>query len=350
MINGASLKAYAVERFKDAKDAKDVEVLRLGSGVHGTGFMLKITHNSGLETTYVIKELAPQGLGHDYPSDRAAVFLLALDEYNKLPRHVKAVDVLSLDKGGVLKSIGGGEEYYLLMETATGLDYFNDLEAMRDKAELSDTDRLRIKAMTAYLAEIHKIKADNRQIYWRKIRDTIGHGECLMGVFDLYPDGTMPYEAMAEIEKLCVDWRARLKTKHHRLCQIHGDFHPGNVWFRSDTEFTLLDRSRGAFGDAADDITAMSINYLFYSVMYHGDLRGAYREAFMLFFEDYLNLSGDNELLEVLAPFYAFRGAVVCHPLFYPNLSNERRQIIMDFVKRVLRSDRFNPPEIDSYF
>jgi hypothetical protein len=346
MINEASLKAYAVERFKGAKD---IEVFKLGSGVHGTGFMLKITHNSGAETTYVLKELAAEGLGHDYPSDRAAVFLLALEEYNRLPRHVRAVDVLSLGKAGDITSIGGGVDYYLLMETASGTDYFNDLEAMRDKANLSETEKIRIKAMTAYLADIHKTKKNNKHLYWRKIRDTIGHGECLMGVFDFYPDGTISYETMAEIEKLCVDWRARLKPRYHRLCQIHGDFHPGNVWFQSDTDFILLDRSRGAFGDAADDITAMSINYLFYSVMYHGDMRGAYREAFMLFFEDYLTLSSDHELLEVLAPFYAFRGAVVCHPLFYPNLSPERRQVILGFVKGILRSDRFTPFEIDRY-
>lgn len=346
MIDQGSLKAYAVERFSTAKD---VEVIRLGSGVHGTGFMLKITHHTGADTYYVVKELAPQALGHDYPSDRAAVFLLALEEYNKLPRHVKAVDVLSLDSSGALRSIGGGREYYLLMETAVGKDYFNDLEAMRGKDTLSDSDRTKIKAMTSYLADIHKTKTTNIHLYWRKIRDTIGHGECLMGVFDLYPDGTLSYEEMGEIEKLCIDWRVMLKPKHHRLCQIHGDFHPGNVWFQSDTDFTLLDRSRGAYGDAADDVTAMSINYLFYSVMYHGTLRGAYREAFMLFFEDYLNLTKDSELLELLAPFYAFRGAVVCHPLFYPNLSAERRKIIMGFVMAVLRSPSFEPNKVDSY-
>ncbi len=347
MISESSLKTYAAERFSSAKS---VEILRLGSGVHGTGFMVKIIHDSGEEASYVLKELAPEALGHDYPSDRAAVFLLALKEYNNLPRHVEAVDVLSLDAQGRVKSIGGGTEYYLLMQTATGIDYFNDLEAMRHKAHLDTQDVEKIKAMAAYLAEIHSARADNRHLYWRKIRDTIGHGECLMGVFDFYPDGTLSYQEMGDIEKLCIDWRVKLKPKSHRLCQIHGDFHPGNVWFKSPTDFILLDRSRGAYGDSADDITAMSINFIFYSIMYHGSFGGSYREAFDLFFQEYLSATKDEELLEVLAPFYAFRGAVVCHPLFYPNLQADRRRIIIDFIVRVLKSQSFDIAQTEKYF
>lgn len=346
MISETSLTKYASQKFQSAKD---VEILKLGSGVHGTGFMVKITLQDSSEKSYVVKELTPQALGHDYPSDRAGVFLLAYDEYNKLPKHVKAVDVLSIDDEGEIKSISGGKEYFLLMEMTSGEDYFKDLEYMKDKLHLTEDDKTKIKSMTAYLASIHNLKATNRHLYWRKLRDTIGHGECLMGVFDFYPDGTLTYDEMAEIEKMTIDWRARLKTKHHRLCQIHGDFHPGNIWFQSKDDFVLLDRSRGAYGDAADDISAITINYLFYSVMYHGDFRGAYKEAFGLFFDDYLTKTSDYELLSVLAPFYAFRGAVVCNPIFYPNLSKERRDRIFDFVREVLKNNTFDYKNIDNY-
>ncbi|HIJ60890.1 MAG TPA: phosphotransferase [Nitrospirae bacterium] len=344
MIDENSLKEYAFKKFNLAKS---VEINKLGAGVHGTGFMIKIILQDSKEKNYVIKELTPQGLGHDYPSDRASVFLLAYDEYNKLPGHVRAVDVLSIDEQGNIKSISDGKDYFLLMEMVTGQDYFKDLEEMKYRDRLLDIDKSKIKAMTGYLASIHKVKSDNRHLYWRKLRDTIGHGECLMGVFDFYPDGTLTYEEMANIEKLSIDCRARLKPKHHRLCQIHGDFHPGNIWFKSDDEFVLLDRSRGAYGDPADDISAITINYLFYSVMYHGDFRGSYKEAFNLFFDDYLKLTSDFELLDVLAVFYAFRGAVVCNPIFYPNLSKDRRQKILDFVVKTLQYNHFEPKEVN---
>ena len=213
MINEEALRAYL---FKEFSSATAVDIRKLGSGVQGSGFLVEIKSPAEVRR-YVIKALLSEGLGHDYPSDRAAVFLLDLDEYKNLPKHVAAIDVLAEHENGSIRSIGGGKEYYLLMEQVEGQDYFGDLAGFARKERLDDADISKIKSMTSYLASIHAAKKDARQLYWRKIRDTIGHGECLMGVFDTYPDGVMQYEEMAEIEKLCVDWRARLKPRAGRL-------------------------------------------------------------------------------------------------------------------------------------
>ncbi|MCL4457237.1 MAG: phosphotransferase [Nitrospirae bacterium] len=345
MLNEDAIKAYLLKKFKDAVR---IDITKLGAGVHGAGFLIEIQTPEGIKT-YVIKGLFPEGLGHDYPSDRAQVFLLDLETYEGLPKHAKAVDVLSEMPDGSIKSIGGGKEYYLLMERVEGRDYFNDLREFSRKERLDNKDKEKIKAMTSYLAEIHSIKKDSRALYWRKLRDNIGHGECLMGVFDTYPDGVLSYEQIAEIEKLCVDWRARLKPKTHRLAQIHGDFHPGNIWFKDNADFVLLDRSRGPFGEPADDITALTINYIFFSIMYHGEVKGAYLEGFNLFFDEYAVKTNDNELLEVVAPFFAFRGAVVANPVFYPELTIEARKKIFGFVKNVLSADKFETKDISCY-
>jgi len=344
VINEEAIKSYLKDRFKDA----DIFIRKLGAGVHGAGFLIEVQTKEGLDT-YVIKGLFPEGLGHDYPSDRAQVFLLDLETYNDLPKHAKAIDVLAEMEDGSIKSIGGGKEYYLLMEKVEGRDYFNDLREFSKKEKLDSKDISKIKAMTLYLAGIHSLKKESRALYWRKIRDIIGHGECLMGVFDIYPDGTLSYEEMAEIEKLCVDWRARLKPKTHRLCQIHGDFHPGNIWFKDGSDFVLLDRSRGPYGDAADDVTALCINYIFFSLMYHGEIKGAYLEGLNLFFEEYIKQTKDNELVEVVALFFAFRGVVVANPVFYPELSDDARNKIFGFVKRMLVSERFELSKINQY-
>jgi hypothetical protein len=176
---------------------------------------------------------------------------------------------------------------------------------------------------------------------------------------------------MAEIEKLCIDWRARLKPKTHRLSQIHGDFHPGNIWFKEGShrqhsekslnsqlstlntegqwDFILLDRSRGPWGEPADDVTAMAINYIFFSLKSHGDVRGACLEGVNLFFDEYLKASGDAEMMEVVAPFFAFRAAVVANPVFYPELSGEARRKIFNFTKNVLTSDLFEVGKVNKY-
>lgn len=358
MINEDAIRSYIRTKFKDVSQ---IDIRKLGSGVQGAGFLIEIGTKEGIKS-YVVKGLFPEGLGHDYPSDRAAVFLLDLDEYKNLPCHVHAVDVLAELPDGSIKSVGGGIEYYLLMERAEGRDYFHNLREFSHKQRLEEKDIRKIKFMAAYLANIHSVKKASRHLYWRKIRDTIGHGECLMGVFDTYPDGVLDYAEMAEIEKLCIDWRAKLKSKTHRLCQIHGDFHPGNIWFKdegsvenannatqSGGNFVLLDRSRGPWGDPADDVTALTINYIFFSLMYSGEVKGAYLEGLELFFDEYIRLTGDNELFEVLAPFYAFRGVVVANPIFYPDIKFETRQKIFSFVKNILKLEKFKIEIINEY-
>jgi aminoglycoside phosphotransferase (APT) family kinase protein len=346
MINKEGIEGYIRELFGER--VLDVRIEKLGEGVQGAGFLIEVSTDRGIES-YVIKGLFPEGLEHDYAADRAQVFLLDLQDFKKLPGHVKAVDVLAEMEDGSVKSIGGGREYYLLMEKAEGRHYFNDLVAFGDREGLEPLDRERIGAITSYLAKIHSVKKDSKSLHWRKVRDTIGHGECLMGVFDTYPEGTIGYDDMAEIEKKCVDWRARLKPKYGRLCQVHGDFHPGNIWFSNDTEFVLLDRSRGAWGDPADDVTALTINYVFFSINKYGRLDGPYLEAMRMFFDEYIKATADIELYEVVAPFYAFRGAVVANPVFYPDVTRENRIRILNFVNGVLDDESFKIEKVNDY-
>lgn len=348
MFSSESLKTYFKNTFPDLIDLK---IKKLGSGVQGSGFSVEIiTAENSYE--YVIKTLLPEGLGHDYPSDRAGVFLLDYDEFKNLPGHVKAIDVLSEMENGSVKSISGGKEYYLLMEKAEGLDYFNDLRNFANKESLGDIDKKKIDSMTTYLAEIHSRKKESRALYWRKLRDTIGHGECLMGVLDTYPDGVLSVDEMAYIIKKSVDWYLKLKSRYKRLSQIHGDFHPGNIWFTKKGEgvdFVLLDRSRGPWGEPADDITALTINYIFFSIKNYGCLKEPYDEAIRLFFRLYIEKAEDKEINEVVAPFFAFRGVVVSNPLFYPDLNNEQRRMIFNFIKNVLNEEVFSLDRINDY-
>src|SRR5206468_2541084 len=151
---------------------------------------------------------------------------------------------------------------------------------------------------------------------------------------------------LTEIEHQSVDWRWRLKDRVHRLRQVHGDFHPWNILFRENEDFTVLDRSRGEWGEPADDVTSLTMNFLFFSLQGSGRLDGNFESLFKRFWERYLTKSGDVEMLQVSAPFFAFRGLVMAHPIWYPNLSKDVRQKLFNFIRNVMSDEFFNPDEV----
>ena len=242
------------------------------------------------------------------------------------------------------------EEFCLLTEYAEGESYARDLERLRENDTLTELDLARADALCDYLVEIHKVRGTDPGLYVRRIRELVGHGECIMGVTDSYPQHPLfPASVLERIEHLCVAWRWRLKSLTHRLRQVHGDFHPWNILFRSAAEFSLLDRSRGEYGDPADDVASLTMNYLFFSLQRSGRLEGALESLFLRFWQRYLEKSGDREMLSVVAPFLAFRGLVMASPLWYPTLPDTVRQRILAFILAVLESDSFDPQKANIY-
>ena len=78
-------------------------------------------------------------------------------------------------------------------------------------------------------------------------------------------------------------------------------------------------------------------------------MKGPYLEGLTLFFDRYVTLTGDNEIYDVVAPFFAFRGAVVANPVFYPELTPEQRRLIFRFVNNVLDDERFRIEKVNEY-
>jgi aminoglycoside phosphotransferase (APT) family kinase protein len=248
-------------------------------------------------------------------------------------------------------STGRTEEFFLLTEFVTGTGYFKDLERIRDTGMASETDVDRTLALADYLVRVHEQKLDAPALYTRRIRDLVGHGECIMGLIDNYPkqvDG-IDRAYLKRVEMSCLEWRWRIKDRSHRLCRVHGDFHPWNVLFREGRDFTVLDRSRGEWGEPADDTAAMTINYLFFSLQRSNRLEGGFERMFRQFWEHYLARTGDREMLEVVAPFLAWRGLVIASPVWYPRLSSVVRKSIFNFIENVLGGDEFIPEDVNRY-
>ena len=299
----------------------------------------------------VLHTVSPGPFGHEHMADRAQMLLWDHHSFNLLPRHIRSFDAGAFRRNGTAVSLGDAEEFFVLTEYAEGAGYFEDFFRMKQHGVLEPLDELRTDALSNYLVEIHRVRGSDPGLYVRRIRELVGHSECIMGLIDSYPAGqdAVAWTKLKAIEQSCVDWRWRLKDRVHRLRQVHGDFHPWNILFREGDDFTVLDRSRGEWGDPADDVTCLSMNYLFFSLQRSGRFEGAFEVLFHRFWDNYLTKSGDNEMLQVAAPFFAFRGLVMAHPVWYPHLEQNVRRKLFNFVEAVLREDRFNLEEVNRY-
>lgn len=309
---------------------------------YGVPFEVECTVNGARRNLVVSRTRVAQGFGHDYPADRAWQALYAHTAYNTFPSHVRSLDVGFIRKSGALVSAGDATEFFQLVEKAEGLLYWLDLERLLTEP-LRALDRARARELGCFLARAHAVKRDEPTLYERRIRELVAHGECLMGILDSYPHPypPLPPHVCESLEHDAISWRWRLRGRAHRLSCVHGDFHPWNLLFREGVEFTALDRSRGEWGEPADDVSALGINYLFFGLRKAAlDGKRGVAEPFVtlfkLFLEAYLRDSGDDELLEVMPPFLAFRALVIGHPRWYPTLPPGVREALLGFARALM--------------
>ena len=243
------------------RESGNVEIKKLG---YGTPYLIVYQEISGKQKSKDKKAILStmrvgNGFGHDYRADRVDNLVLSFDTWNSLPKHVHVKDLGAFRKNNSsMISLGDAGEFFLLRQMVQGSEYYKDLDRIFETGKLESYDLERATVLAEYLVKIHGVKhsgAGRREIYERKIRDTVGHGECIFGLSDSYPRDTRGYlreDELREIEKKCVEQRWKLKENDSRLSQVHGDFHPWNILFDENrkfpSRFVLLDRSRGDVG------------------------------------------------------------------------------------------------------
>lgn len=340
---------YVKEQF--GPDAALTGIRRRGEGTHGTGYLLTFTL-LGEERQVIMKSLSPSGFGHDHYSDRAQVLLLAHSNYNDMEKHIRSLDVVGETRDRLI-SMSGADEFYILMERAEGTEYFKDLDTILEQGRLQQKDREKARMLARFIAGVHGKRyagEESKILYRRRIRDLIGHGECIMGIIDEYNGAEFTSDdELASYAEKSMSWWRRIRDMSHRLCCVHGDFHPGNIWFK-DGDFNLLDRARGTWGEAADDVTCLGVNYIYYAIKERSLFNGPFAELFQIFTETYLKETGDYALLDVAPPFFAFRTLVIAHPKFYPRDTLETKKRLLSFGRSVMEDDKFHLDRINHYW
>lgn len=342
------IQEYLKKRY--GKHTKLLGIDRLGEGIHGETYLLRFMH-SRIEQHLIMKTLFPAEFGHDHFSDRAQVLLLANDNYNDMPRHARAIDVAGETRDRLI-SLKEAREFYLFMEEVEGDAYFKDLNVILDRGVLTEVDRKRAQTLAHFLAEIHAVKyiGENcKTLYRRRIRELIGHGECIMGVIDTYePTDFATDRELTDYAAKSLSWWAKIRNNSERLCRVHGDYHPGNIWFHED-DFTLLDRSRGSWGEPACDLSCLGINYIYYAIKHRGTFEGPFAELFHLFLRTYLEKTSDDGFFEIAQPFFAFRVLVLANPRMYPGDTAETKRKLLNFGQSILETEKFDPGQISDY-
>jgi len=334
-----------------APDAGEADDTMKAAG-YGIPLRLSVQGADGGRSTLVFHTATANVFGHDRRADRAAEMILGYDTFNRIPRHVRALDVGAVRLTGGLVSLHDAGEFYLLTEYAEGHVYADDLRRIARSARLEPSDLERARALARHLVTIHAERAHAPAIYRRSVRDLVGSGEGIAGILDGYPDFVpgAPLSRLARIQEEALRWRWALRGYEHRCRRIHGDYHPFNVLFGAERLPFLLDASRGSLGDPADDVTAMAINYVFFGVEHPGAWQPALSALWNEFWATYLGESGDEELLRVAAPFLAWRGLVVANPVWYPAVTEGARDAVLTFIEAALASSRFDPRSAEDVF
>jgi hypothetical protein len=336
-----------VEEIRPLRD--DAGIGELGATRKGAGYgvPLRVTLRdaAGARRRLVFHTERPDQFGHDRRADRVAEAVLAFDTFGRIPGHVTALDAGMID-GDALVSFGHGEPY-VLTTWADGALYAEDLRRIARSGATAE-DLRRVDALADFLARLHRRDELPAAAYTRAVRDLLGSGEGIFGIVDGYPADVpaAPRSRLRAIEERCLAWRWRLRDRAARACRIHGDFHPFNLLFDGD-RLATLDASRGCVGEAADDLTALAVNHVFFALDRPGAWRGGLGRLWHRLWERYLDATGDREILDVAAPWLAWRALVVSCPTWYPDLPVDGRDALLGWIERVLDAPRFDPSSAD---
>lgn len=351
-----TFKPKQLERYFAALYDASVEILNIqplgeaksGPGAlkgYGYGTPLRVDLSvEGRRESVVLSTVNPGGFGHQRMSDRAALLLWQYQGFNSLPRHVKALDVGGFTRQGPT-SLAPVEEFFLVTEFVEGTEYAEDLNRIQREGTSEALDLERASALARYLVEIHAEKCEEPGMYERRTRELVGHNECLMGLTDSYPADhpAISSDMLLDIELRCVEWRWHLKGFTHRLSRVHGDFHPFNILFREGSDFSVLDRSRGSYGEPADDLAGLCVNYLFWGLLQKHAFAPPFQSLWDTFFKTYLEDSGDEEVLSVLPPYLTWRILVLASPVWYPNYDTTIRKTLLRLARNVLDVAALDP-------
>ena len=268
----AAVAAYL--RIVHGADVSGVRITPLGGGRqgdkgYGYGIPLRVDYRlAGKPRRAVLETVRPGPFGHEHMADRAQQLLWAHDAFGRLPRHVRSLDVGAVRESGELVPLGNAEELFMLAEFIDGHEYADDLLRLRAGAALAPARHASAPTRCATTSSRSTVsKGTDPGLYVRRVARAGRPRRMHLRRGRQLPAGRAGVARHAERDReRAVAWRWKLRAPDPALRQVHGDFHPWNILFRDGVDFSVLDRSRGEWGEPADDVACLAMNYLFFSL------------------------------------------------------------------------------------
>ena len=117
----------AVERYLTSRLGSPVHIVAMRApGGHesadlkgyGYGVPLRIDYEIGsVQHSAMLETVSAGPFGHEHKADRAQILIWSHDAFNRLPRHVRSLDVGGFTPDGTLLSTGAIDEFVLLAAT-----------------------------------------------------------------------------------------------------------------------------------------------------------------------------------------------------------------------------------------
>lgn len=292
---------------------------RDGNKAHGMTHSVTLTIECDGQTRRAFLKTPQEDLyGETLHADMSREVEWRIEGYPRLPGHVRCIASGRTTAGGLVPVPLGGRPWTLEWE----------VPGTRYADRLAELDRIGVRTACAEARQLctamvamHQPMTnygDAMAWYRRSLRDAlINPIHRLLDAADSF--WTTRSTLRDAVEHRCADWRVAMAGLHHRLRQVHLDFHPWNVFYDEETgEVRTIGARLPGAGDPYDDFVAFAVNYLWFAHRGHGRVGGVYAAAFQSFRETYLELTEDRADPALLAPFLAKRLLVLLNPVYYP--------------------------------
>ena len=314
----------------------------------------------GIERRFVFRTQASNEFGHDRRADRAEAALLAYDLFGRFPDHVRALDVGAVAADGRLVSLRRRRRVRTSPPAGRrARSTPRTSGAWRARGAARSTSPAARRSRATWRGSTREA-LDDPAAWRRAVRDLLGHGEGIFGDGRRLPGGRARRRRRpGSGRSRSAAWPPAGRSGGGRRASRA----PTATSTRSTSSsappaagedgarFTLLDASRGGRGDPADDVVALSVNYLFFALEHPGAwARGLGAAVAPVLGGLSAGSATTRGSWRRAPPYLAWRALVLCCPRFYPRLGPAARDALLGLAERTLDAGRLDLADVEPLF